>query len=865
MIMENELTKYSFPVQMTNIYEREEWVISTDHCYATPWNWKPESSFFKPTRTIFMSRTDGVKPLFSLARSSQQSDDIDVESDVDTPTPVYDLNKASNLMEECERFAAGVRSDLDDENWEDKINKANWTTSQHKLFLGFVKILNELHLGKMVYSGSQNEPVLRRTIIDKSVQRARRLFNTVSYDRKLIYWLHQLLLDNLNQKNLASYLDILQTLKAKLPKFVDKLINNTGSVTRSGHLNNENLNSILKKPWDPLEASLNQDKPKKLPSNPIIVLMPCSPVLSKRNQKWFSLLSNLGQVMSVPTNFGSASHRMTMTNCIDQMFSFARGRIQEVRENFPGRNIILAGIGVGATLALQVAHVENVFCVIALGFSMLTADGKRGEPDDSLLELQCPVLFIIGQCSSTTFQEDLDDLRERMRIETGLIVVGSADNNLIISKKKRREEGITQSIADRCIIDEIGEFISKLILSPFPPQLRQSPTAILADVSKKSRLERKRYNSTASSLDSEPPSPTLRLTRPVGRPAGKTKCKLEAKWAVQVAQARMQAYNLGRNVQPDGQLSTLLQSGIKTIPPIQQKTSGSPTIKVLENVQLTSQATAKLISNSSGRSIDLSKIALGQRATGNVMLLPDGKIKTLPSIKPITVKTSTGTPIVLSMSKGQPRKTKFITKRLDGTPIKKQTFMSFPQPIKTNLPPPTNLTSQDIMDLPIIFADDNQIIDPNMPTDLSTTKNVALQQSPKFLSPTSKNKFVIVNKPTATSGLNNFVVTSPNLKRSSPFPITKQPTKYTKIILSKKAMEPLMKLANDSDHGSTLEAVDLENELIATAVPKPGFSDEMIPLTITSKRGNMDLEQAFTDDDDPDYVPPKNFKLFKKN
>lgn len=66
---------------------------------------------------------------------------------------------------------------------------------------------------------------------------------------------------------------------------------------------------------------------------------------------------------------------------------------------------------------------------------------------------------------------------------------------------------------------------------------------------------------------------------------------------------------------------------------------------VLENVQLTSQATAKLISNTTGRTIDLSKIGLGQRSTGgNVVLMPDGKIK------PITLKTNGGTPIVLSVS-----------------------------------------------------------------------------------------------------------------------------------------------------------------------------------------------------------------------
>lgn len=149
----------------------------------------------------------------------------------------------------------------------------------------------------------------------------------------------------------------------------------------------------------------------------------------------------------------------------------------------------------------------------------------------------------------------------------------------------------------------------------------------------------------------------------------------------------MQAYNLGRNVMPAGQLSSLLQGGIKTIPPVQQQKSTGPTsttIKskltlfffskyytfkgkkpkmftvfscaVLENVQLTSQATAKLISNTTGRTIDLSKIGLGQRSSsGNVVLMPDGKIK------PITLKTNGGTPIVLSVSGASgPTQSKFV-------------------------------------------------------------------------------------------------------------------------------------------------------------------------------------------------------------
>ncbi|XP_050303528.1 KAT8 regulatory NSL complex subunit 3 isoform X7 [Anthonomus grandis grandis] len=899
--------KYTYPIQATKPYDRDMWTVSSDHCYSRPWAWQPESGFLKPTKALFSPRNINVKPLFSAGSfSSLEDEHLDVENDAETLTPVYDFDKAKVLMEECEKHVLGsFRSGNDDGDWEERIIKSNWSSTQHRLFNGFVNILNSFYLGKLTYMGQQNEPVLRRSIIDKAVHRVRRLFNTVSYDIKLLQWLHQLLLDNLDQHNLPLYLDTLQTLRSKIPKIVDRILNNGGATVQKGPLTNENLLPLLKKPWDPMEEALQQDKPKKLPSNPIIVLMPCSPGASKRNNKWMELLSSLAQVVTVPTNFGTASTRMTMTNCIDQMFSVTRGRIQEVRENNPGRNIILAGVGAGATLALQVAQVENVFCIVSLGFSMLTAEGRRGEPDDNLLELQSPVLFVIGQCSSTAFQEDMEDLRGRMRIETGLIVVGSADNNLIVSKKKKREEGITQKIVDKSIIDEVGEFLSNLLLSPYPPQIRQSPATVPPDHPplKKTKLERKRYNSNTSSIDSEPPSPTPtpRLPRPgihrkLGRPAGKsTKCKLEAKWAAQVAQ--------GRNVMPGGQLSTLLQGGIKTIPPVHNSKTSSPQIKVLENVTLTSQATAKLITTTpAGRSIDFSKLNLGQTTTtstggSNVVLqLPEGKLKSLTPSRSITMKTSAGTPIVLSLpGKVNPAKSKFIstphpgtpfgkfltTRRLPArsTPIKRQNFISFPKPIGATappLPPPTNLTTQDIMDLPIIFADDNEVLDPNVPNDLSTNSGstggsgdlgTAPPRGPvtKFIPPTSTSKFVLVNKPVSGSGLSNFIITpSSGVKRPNPVAGgVKQPTKFTKIILSKKAVEPLINRMGGGGGfvAPTAPPLDLESELVATAVPNPNFTGDKSDDVVTTKGGNFDPDQMFMDDDDPDYEPPKNLKL----
>lgn len=48
--------------------------------------------------------------------------------------------------------------------------------------------------------------------------------------------------------------------------------------------------------------------------------------------------------------------------------------------------------------------------------------------------------------------EDMEELRVRLRVETGLVVVGGADSHLRLSCQKRHLEGVTQSMVDRCIV-----------------------------------------------------------------------------------------------------------------------------------------------------------------------------------------------------------------------------------------------------------------------------------------------------------------------------------------------------------------------------------------------------------------------------
>lgn len=154
---------------------------------------------------------------------------------------------------------------------------------------------------------------------------------------------------------------------------------------------------------------------------------------------------------------------------------------------------------------------EHVTAVICIGFPFATVEGKRGTPDDTLMDIRCPVMFIIGQNATLASTDDLEDLREKMLVETSLVVVGTADDHLRISTSKKILEGITQSMVDKCILDEIGDFIGGILMQPHPLPLRPSLAVNCDNKSKKE--SHKRRNSTSSSVESEPNSPIVKKSK----------------------------------------------------------------------------------------------------------------------------------------------------------------------------------------------------------------------------------------------------------------------------------------------------------------------------------------------------------------
>ncbi|XP_055351419.1 uncharacterized protein LOC129597776 isoform X2 [Paramacrobiotus metropolitanus] len=473
--------------------------------------------------------SSGVKVLFGRGEemASLNSDElgegefVDVVSDSALPESVaadekegageereklcpYDYRKAKRAMLQMEQHLTRSRPDAENAHggkgkggarmmdMEDPLAKtyqrrSSWTARQKVFFDACIRILYQERHVRLAYASDPEEAILRRLSLDKCSGRFRRLMAGTQWNGRMVYWLHSVIIENLPPPMLAIYFEILQTLRPKIAELVNSLLNYMLPMSTDVGGGTEKLMKLLEEPWDPVGSRIFSFSPMvKFAKEVVFIMAPHPYSYSKakggleekeadcaRSRVFLRFFSQFGLLVQVAPD----AHPRTCTpnDLYKNWMTNTKTTILEMARLHSDKALILVGMGVGALLACQATLLEGCqsLCtaIICLGFPIKTPRGIHGRYGSPLLKLQTAVQFVIGLAGRNCPLEEFVEFRSKLEVDSEVVLATGCDDYLRMKHYVKSRLRITQSMADRCLLEECVHFIYRII--PKAERLRQ--------------------------------------------------------------------------------------------------------------------------------------------------------------------------------------------------------------------------------------------------------------------------------------------------------------------------------------------------------------------------------------------------------
>ncbi|ODN03015.1 KAT8 regulatory NSL complex subunit 3 [Orchesella cincta] len=227
----------------------------------------------------------------------------------------------------------------------------------------------------------------------------------------------------------------------------------------------EALKALLERQWDPF-APVLLHRMKKLAANPVFLLIAPSAIypkhsLNRRLRQYHDMFRRIGKIVTVSSRHFDARNYTSASTYIERIMYIAKEKVRTIRSSYPDRPLYVVGWGSGSILAARLSNmVGPVDGIVALGFPLHSVKRMQEDLHKVFSGLKHPVLFVIGGLASNNSLTDMELFRRRLPCETSLVVVGSGNENLYLSRAHREKLLTTQSYVDKTIMDEIAYFVN---------------------------------------------------------------------------------------------------------------------------------------------------------------------------------------------------------------------------------------------------------------------------------------------------------------------------------------------------------------------------------------------------------------------